>query len=255
MPIASLASGACFFGGGSIVAANSTLHAVITPLRAFAKRCKRLTPLLAAPAALLLSQGQAKAVLTYYIFESAGNVEVQAVGSLILPNPSATNSCGVDPGGLIYSAAAIICAGPEGNYNEYKLQGPASFNGTVNIDPADSASGIPTILNALPSRTFGIDVGYAPGTPIVSTATFNAKTLAGIGFTTTGLLGTWTLQPKDGTDLYTANDTIQVVIGAPPSPPAAVPGPLPLLGAGAAFGWSRRLRRRIAAPLSTPPQA
>ncbi len=33
-----------------------------------------------------------------------------------------------------------------------------------------------------------------------------------------------------------------------PSPapgPASVPGPLPLLGAGAAFGWSRQLRRRI----------
>jgi len=34
-----------------------------------------------------------------------------------------------------------------------------------------------------------------------------------------------------------------------------VPGPLPLLGAGAAFGWSRRLRKRIATPLITPPQA
>ncbi len=29
------------------------------------------------------------------------------------------------------------------------------------------------------------------------------------------------------------------------SGPASVPGPLPLLGAGAAFGWSRQLRRRI----------
>jgi hypothetical protein len=28
-------------------------------------------------------------------------------------------------------------------------------------------------------------------------------------------------------------------------PPASVPGPLPLFGAAAAFGWSRRLRRRI----------
>jgi hypothetical protein len=26
---------------------------------------------------------------------------------------------------------------------------------------------------------------------------------------------------------------------------AAVPGPLPLLGAGAAFGWSRKIRRQI----------
>jgi hypothetical protein len=31
----------------------------------------------------------------------------------------------------------------------------------------------------------------------------------------------------------------------PASGPASVPGPLPLLGAGAAFGWSRQLRRRI----------
>jgi len=45
------------------------------------------------------------------------------------------------------------------------------------------------------------------------------------------------------------------VIGAPPSPSTAVPGPLPLFGAAAAFGWSRRLRKRITAPLITPPQA
>jgi len=102
---------------------------------------------------------------------------------------------------------------------------------------------------------FGIDTGYTPGTSITSTATINSQTLASIGFTTTGLLGTWTLEPKDGSDPYTANDTIQVVIGAPPSPSTAVPGPLPLFGAAAAFGWSRRLRKRITAPLITPPQA
>ena len=33
------------------------------------------------------------------------------------------------------------------------------------------------------------------------------------------------------------------------SSPASVPGPLPLLGAGAAFGWSRRLRKRSRAGL------
>jgi len=101
---------------------------------------------------------------------------------------------------------------------------------------------------------FGIDTGYTPGTSITSAATFNSQTLAGLGFTTTGLLGTWTPQPLDGSDPYTAFDTIQVVISAPPSPSTAVPGPLPLLGAGAAFGWSRRLRKRIATPLITPPQ-
>jgi hypothetical protein len=33
-----------------------------------------------------------------------------------------------------------------------------------------------------------------------------------------------------------------------PASPASVPGPLPLFGAGAAFGWSRRMRRRIKSP-------
>jgi len=210
----------------------------VSALHSLAQRCKRFSPLLAAPAALLLTQGDAKALLTYYISEKAGNVDVQAVGSLLLPNPGFQATCGGVPSGQVSSTFASICTGPTGTVNFYNIQGPASFDGTVSIQPADSVSGIPTNLNG-GANLFGIDPGYTPGTPITSAATFNSSTLAGIGFTTTGLLGTWTLQPKDGSDPYTANDTIQVVIGAPP-----VPGPLPLLGAGAAFGWARRLRKR-----------
>jgi hypothetical protein len=58
--------------------------------------------------------------------------------------------------------------------------------------------------------------------PRDSRATFNNTTRARLGFTTTGLIGTWTLA---GT-----GDTINVVI----VPPTAVPGPLPLFGAAAA---------------------
>jgi hypothetical protein len=203
--------------------------------------------LVALPAALLLTQGEAKALLTYYISEKAGNVEVQAVGSLLLPNSFSTSECAIAPGGLIDSSIAVICTGADRTMNLYLHQGPTSFNGTVSISPADSVSGIPTALSGTSGLPiFAIDPGYTPGTPISSTATFNSTTLAGLGFTTTGLLGTWTLQPKDGSDPYTANDTIQVVIGAPP--PASVPGPLPLLGAGAAFGWARRLRKRTQLP-------
>ena len=39
------------------------------------------------------------------------------------------------------------------------------------------------------------------------------------------------------------------------SGPASVPGPLPLLGAGAAFGWSRQLRKRIGASGGVRPAA
>ena len=52
-------------------------------------------------------------------------------------------------------------------------------------------------------------------------------------------IGSWYL----GADSRDASRIINVIVGAPPS--SAVPGPLPLLGTAAAFGWSRRLRRRI----------
>ena len=82
---------------------------------------------------------------------------------------------------------------------------------------------------------------HSSGDSIVSSATFNGKTLSGLGITTTGLLGTWTLV---GT-----GDTIEVRA-------TEVPGPLPLLGAAAAFGYSRRLRRSlIISQQATPPQA
>lgn len=215
---------------------------MITPLRAITKRCKRLTPLLAAPAALLLSQGQAKAVLTYNIFESAGNVVVQTSGSLNLPSPIGTGACNAH--GMINSSIATICTGPfTANLSTYPITGPTSFNGPVTAF-ANSSTGIATILTG--TNAIGLPAAYVSGAPIVSSSTFNGQTLASLGFTTTGLIGTWTL---GGT-----SDTIQVFLGPPSPSGAAVPGPLPLLGAGAAFGWSRRLRKRIATPLITPPQ-
>jgi hypothetical protein len=215
---------------------------VVTPLHTLVKRCKRLSPLLAAPAALLLTQGQAKAVLTYNIFESAGNLVVQASGSLDLTGAVLVGSdaCGVN--GAIDSSNGVICTGIDvGLIPSYLISGPGSFNGSVSLFPASSVSGIPTAFTGSGGE-FLIDTTYTSNAPIVSSATFNGVTLAGSGFTTTGLIGTWTLSNFE---------TINVVIGAPS---AAVPGPLPLFGAAAAFGWSRRLRKRIATPLSTPPQ-
>jgi hypothetical protein len=193
---------------------------------------------------LLLSQGQAKAVLTYNIFESGRDVVVQTSGTLDLTTASsiASGNCGSQ--GVIYSLEALICTGPNNvSLTIYGITGPAFFNGTVSAFGALNVSGTPTIIKGFDS-TFGIDPAYASSTPIVSSSTFDGTTLAGLGFTTTGLIGTWTL---NGT-----SESIQVILGAPA---AAVPGPLPLFGAAAAFGWSRRLRKRIAAPLSTPPQA
>lgn len=46
-------------------------------------------------------------------------------------------------------------------------------------------------------------------------------------------------------------DDVQIVEFGPP-PPAGVPGPLPVLGAGMALAWSRKLRRRIAVSSARP---
>ena len=248
VPVPSLATKTVFPGGAADHYPIFSFSSVEATFRTLGQRFQRFSPLLAAPAALLLSQGQAKAVLTYNVFESAGNVVVQASGSLDLSSTSSfafQNSCAAGaPGGAIYSSFAIICTGTEIASPAFTITGPASFNGSVAITPASSVSGILTGMVGI-SGAFAIDPSYIYNTPIVSSATFNGQTLASLGFTTTGLIGTWTI---DGT-----SESIQVFLGPPST--AAVPGPMPLLGAAAAFGFSRRLRKRIAAPLSTPPQA
>jgi hypothetical protein len=48
---------------------------------------------------------------------------------------------------------------------------------------------------------------------------------------------------KNATNRWVTAGT--VIVGTTASAPVAAPGPLPLFGAAAAFGWSRRLRRRL----------
>lgn len=92
---------------------------------------------------------------------------------------------------------------------------------------ASSVSGISTYLNGSLDR-FSIGASYVSGTPIVSSSTFNGQTLSSLGLPSSPTIGTWTL--------VGSGDTISVKVA---------PAPLPLLGAGAAYGCSRRLRRRI----------
>jgi len=62
-------------------------------------------------------------------------------------------------------------------------------------------------------------------------------------------------QRSDDSQGSPASTTISNFNGPTSAPPSSVPGPLPLLGAGAAWGWSRRLRQRIATPLITASRA
>lgn len=171
----------------------------------------------------------AHANLTYRIYESGADVIVETSGSLNLTGATYVGpfSCSAD--GAIISYLSVICTGPNETNPGYKITGPSVLDGSISIFPASSVAGITTII-AGDYPTYSIDSSYISGEPIISSATFANTTLTALGFTTTGLLGTWSL---DGT-----GETIRLV--------AEVPSPWPMLGVGAALGWSRRLRRRIA---------
>jgi hypothetical protein len=189
---------------------------------------------LVAFATIMADVGPAKAALDYSIYESLGNLVIQVSGSLNLPAPATGNGiCSQE--GAIVPFFQSFCTGPAAsNLKRYNLAtGPNSFMGGSSIAPASSVSGETMMFWAAnPVYAMFLPNAYVSGAPIVSGAIFNGKTLADIGLTpSSGTLGTWTLT---GT-----GDTITLKVGQP------VPGPLPVLGAGVAFGVSRRLRRRI----------
>jgi len=241
MPIEQLSNSRANHSGGGILCNVLTLPN-LTSMPRFAQRHKLLAPLLVAPASLLLLQGQAKAILIFEILQTGSDVTINSSGSISQLSPFLLEVSTF--GGAIKANDAGITAGarPSCTYEFYETTGPSNF-GTGDLFNADTSSG-----DCFATNTFGValPVSYVLGTPLSATMTFTNKTLADFGLSSTsGLLGEWVL---NGT-----SEKSQVWAG--PAPTANVPGPVPLLGAAAALGWSRRLRKRIATPLITPPQA
>jgi hypothetical protein len=131
------------------------------------------------------------------------------------------------------------------NFGSFYLNGSCSFCGSSNVVNAISSTftGQAKYIDESPTSTNGNSV---PGNQNQLTSD-----IYNILFGASGITGT--LQYTAFTNV-TANPFSQVSGGTivlnvnadDPNPPTtAVPGPLPILGAGAAFGYSRRLRRRI----------
>lgn len=199
---------------------------------------------------MTISPQRADAILTYCIYESGLNVVVETGGSLNLPSSGGNFSCGAN--GTLISSIGVICTGSNASIPRYFLSGPLSpLPGTANLPVASSVSGLSTLLDVSSNlgqpTDFAISGSYVNGTPIVSSATFNNQTLAGLGFVP-GLVGSWTF-------INQPSESVRVFVGAPGSDTTQVPGPLPLMGAGAAFAISRRLRRRVALGRAVTPQA
>jgi hypothetical protein len=107
------------------------------------KHCKHFVPLLAASAALLLSQGQAKAILNVNIFEDGPNLKITVQGSLSqLGTPGAGFSCGYN--GLLFgqnAAGSALCTGPNIEGPRFSLTGPLEFGGNRNRFLANQVQG------------------------------------------------------------------------------------------------------------------
>jgi hypothetical protein len=200
---------------------------------------------LSLPLAITWTQ-PAQAVLMFNFYESGSDLVIEGTGSLNLPSRPLYNG-GSTTGVLLLDSFFQIGSSSLGN-NAYAITGPTTLGLAIvpTLDSSSSDGGIALVL----SYSFGeilVDSTYVSGTPISSSSTFSGYTLASLGMTTPGTLGIWTL---DG-----SGDTISVTASQ-----ANVPGPLPVLGLAAAFGFSRKLRKRIKlhrgnSPTSTSPGA
>ena len=107
----------------------------------------RFSSLLAASAALFAGTGQAKAALSYHIFESGGNVVIKTSGALDLTGAllAGTSSCGAD--GAIATDMALICTGPDAAIPSHSITGPTQpFNPSANTIIGATVSGTTSIL-------------------------------------------------------------------------------------------------------------
>lgn len=100
------------------------------------------------------------------------------------------------------------------------------------------------------AEQFAIAVGAQLGTPVLGTngPYFAYTTVIDPDFGNTSLFGysySSFTNPPAVTRLSAGSNFNNTYAVASAQAPSAVPGPLPLFGAAAAFGMSRRLRRRI----------
>jgi hypothetical protein len=189
-------------------------------------------------ASAIVNSGSAKAVLVYELIEQGSDVQVKLSGSMSGLPTGATDSGGLNSGsgfqpslGRIILSDCFFCIG----LRYAKSSGPSNIGSSTAFSNITSLSkSIDTYFHATLGLT--LPTSYVQGTAITASGLITGQSLATLGLSSTsGLLGTWTI----------GSDSIEVWAGAKPAAPSAVPGPLPLLGAGTALAFSRRLRSRL----------
>ena len=186
-------------------------------------------------ALLVANPPQSAQALTVNMLEVGNDVVMSGSGSLnlaALSGPIADFS----PGPFIYPTAGSFLIGGASGIDVYfgDITFPSDFGtGAGVIGDGTGAPFGPVQLIFGFGQEIWVPSGYQSGAPLNASAIFQGETLASLGVTPGIYSWTWG-SGADADDL-----TLHVEQSIPP-----VPGPLPLLGAGAAFGWSRRLRKR-----------
>lgn len=203
------------------------------------KMFKWLLPVsaLALAATAALDAGVAQAILVFEFLEQGSDVRLNVSGSLTgLPaSPYPSSAC---YGNSVRPNTIRILACVDGQYYPV-TNGPSAIGTSTDYSTLVGYVGTPLFM-AYDELVLS---SYSEGDPITGTGLLTGQSFSSLGLNSTtpgALLGSWTI----------GTDSIEVRIGGGG---AAVPGPLPLLGAAAAFAHSRRLRARLRA--GTVPQA
>lgn len=137
----------------------------------------------------------------------------------------------------------IDFSGLSGNTSVAHIHGPTTVAGT------GTASVLVPAGSTLPGFPAGVKAGsYEQVFDLLATSTYRPAFINNNGGTTTGARDAFVASLLDGkayANVHSSTFPGGEIRGFFAQVP--VPGPVPLLGAGAALGWSRRLRRRQAA--------
>ena len=187
--------------------------------------------------AAALLQDHAQAITRVHFVEYSDRVEMNVTGTFRTSDltPSLTNQMETAPAGTNPNVGNIRSVTTTGNtvFNAYDSEtggSPSWGDGTFNsftFQEATSSSGFKLFMSGIGRLLLPED--YSSGSEIESSATFQSKSFADLGIA----LGVSTFDYANGEQFIVSRKI------------ASVPGPLPLFGAAAAFGYSRKLRKRI----------
>ena len=134
------------------------------------------------------------------------------------------------------------------SFGEFLVLGNCSICGTLGVGGQVTGGQVISVA----STQIG-DVTITGGNPGQGLRLFASSGPSPIAYGDTGVTGTvifdstFTISNNSNPSFQVANVNFQVF----DNPPGTVPGPVPLLGAAAAFGYSRKLRRRVAEARTT----